>query len=154
MGNVGFTGVPTNMAAITHKDIATLLRKDLSLPGSVAELHTRYQGVRPLPHLILDNLFPGEVLDAVVAEAPQANHDNWLFVEADGLQQVLRMRTAVEMGSASYHSLQGFWYRFLVGAKVVEFERAFNGANEPQARLAALSRASGYELGAVPNSSS
>lgn len=53
-----------------------------------------------------------------------------------------------------YHSLQGFWYRFLVGAKVVEFERAFNGANEPQARLAALSRASGYELGAVPNMNS
>jgi glycosyltransferase involved in cell wall biosynthesis len=53
-----------------------------------------------------------------------------------------------------YHFLQGFWYRFLVGAKVMEFEQAFNGANEPHAQLAALSRASGYELDVAPNMNS
>ena len=83
-------------------DIATLLRSRLKLPGSLESLRARYADAKPFPHLVLDNLFPDEILDAVVAESPQLNRDNWLFIEADGLQQVLRMRTSVDMGPASY----------------------------------------------------
>ncbi|HEX4674361.1 MAG TPA: 2OG-Fe(II) oxygenase [Steroidobacteraceae bacterium] len=83
-------------------DIATLLRSRLKIPGSLESLRARYADAKPFPHLVLDNLFPDEVLDAVVAESPQLNRDNWLFIEADGLQQVLRMRTSVDMGPASY----------------------------------------------------
>jgi hypothetical protein len=83
-------------------DIATLLRSRLKLPDSLESLRARYADAKPFPHLVLDNLFPDEILDAVVAESPQLNRDNWLFIEADGLQQVLRMRTSVDMGPASY----------------------------------------------------
>jgi hypothetical protein len=46
-----------------------------------------------------------------------------------------------------YHFLQGFWYRVLVGAKVVEFDRVIAPLPEKQDRLAALSRLTGYEFG-------
>ena len=45
-----------------------------------------------------------------------------------------------------YHVLQGFWYRFLVGAKVVEFDRAIRGARTPGERADALSIASGHVI--------
>jgi glycosyltransferase involved in cell wall biosynthesis len=45
-----------------------------------------------------------------------------------------------------YHFLQGFWYRFLVGAKVLEFDRVLKPLDDPDARLAALARLTGYAL--------
>jgi glycosyltransferase involved in cell wall biosynthesis len=51
-----------------------------------------------------------------------------------------------------YHVLQGFWYRFLVGAKVCEYERAMAGATTRRERVEILSRMTGYELGPGPDS--
>ena len=48
-----------------------------------------------------------------------------------------------------YHFLQGYWYRFLVGVKTVEFERAMDGLATKQERLQRLSDVSGHKLGAV-----
>lgn len=45
-----------------------------------------------------------------------------------------------------YHVLQGFWYRFLVGAKLTEFERGLSGLNTVAARVEALERITGYKL--------
>lgn len=45
-----------------------------------------------------------------------------------------------------YHFLQGFWYRFLVGAKVEEFDRALRKLETREARLAELGRLTGYDL--------
>jgi hypothetical protein len=45
-----------------------------------------------------------------------------------------------------YHFLQGFWYRFLVGAKVLEFDRALKPLAGSGARLAALARLTGFPL--------
>jgi len=47
---------------------------------------------------------------------------------------------------AIYHGLQGFWYRFLVAAKVVELERAIAGEPTPEAKLEALAQATGLRL--------
>lgn len=46
---------------------------------------------------------------------------------------------------AIYHFLQGFWYRFLVGAKVVELERAL-GDLEGEAAIALLAELTGLKL--------
>jgi 2OG-Fe(II) oxygenase superfamily len=83
-------------------DTATLLRTSLKIPVPVEELRAHYQAARPFPHLVLDNLFPADVLDAVISESPALNRKNWLFMEADGLQQVLRMHSAVDLGPVSY----------------------------------------------------
>ena len=45
-----------------------------------------------------------------------------------------------------YHGLQGWWYRFLVGAKVEELDRTLRALPDAPARLEALSRLTGYRL--------
>ncbi len=45
-----------------------------------------------------------------------------------------------------YHFLQGFWYRFLVNAKVLEFEMALAGISDPAEKKAELARLTGLEL--------
>jgi len=44
----------------------------------------------------------------------------------------------------AYHFLQGYWYRFLVGAKVEEFDRALRRLPTSQARRTELARLSGF----------
>lgn len=45
-----------------------------------------------------------------------------------------------------YHFLQGFWYRFLVNAKVVEYEVRIENCGNNGERLDVLSRLTGYNL--------
>lgn len=45
-----------------------------------------------------------------------------------------------------YHGLQGLWYRFLVGAKVDELERAIAGLEDPAEVSAALRRLTGLAI--------
>jgi glycosyltransferase involved in cell wall biosynthesis len=48
-----------------------------------------------------------------------------------------------------YHFLQGFWYRFLVEAKVYELEQAIAGIDGRDAMLAEISRRTGHRVGEV-----
>jgi len=43
-----------------------------------------------------------------------------------------------------YHVLQGFWYRFLVAAKVYEYEQAMIASREPAKKIEILARLTGY----------
>lgn len=45
-----------------------------------------------------------------------------------------------------YHFLQGYWYRFLVGAKLMELERAIAHLSDKAEICAELSRLTGYKL--------
>ncbi|HEY1943540.1 MAG TPA: glycosyltransferase family 2 protein [Roseiarcus sp.] len=45
-----------------------------------------------------------------------------------------------------YHVLQGFWYRFLVAAKVAEFERSLPRESDENRKIMTLSRLTGYSL--------
>jgi glycosyltransferase involved in cell wall biosynthesis len=44
----------------------------------------------------------------------------------------------------AYHCLQGFWYRFLVAAKILEFDRSLSALPDRRGRLQALARLTGY----------
>ncbi len=46
-----------------------------------------------------------------------------------------------------YHALQGGWYRFLVEAKVVEFDRMLTPLSCREAKIGALERVTGRSLG-------
>lgn len=65
------------------------------------------------------------------------------------------LRYVVQLGfldgreGAIYHFLQGFWYRFLVGAKVVELERAL-GDLTGEAAVRRLAELTGLNLSAAP----
>jgi len=45
-----------------------------------------------------------------------------------------------------YHFLQGYWYRFLVGAKVMELERAIADISDKRKIAEELSRLTGHKL--------
>jgi glycosyltransferase involved in cell wall biosynthesis len=45
-----------------------------------------------------------------------------------------------------YHVLQGYWYRFLVGAKVMEFDRSIRSFATAEEKRAALARLTGLPL--------
>ncbi len=45
-----------------------------------------------------------------------------------------------------YHFLQGWWYRFLVGAKLMELEAAIANLNDREEILAELAKRTGYSL--------
>jgi glycosyltransferase involved in cell wall biosynthesis len=45
-----------------------------------------------------------------------------------------------------YHFLQGYWYRFLVGAKIAEYERAIAHLKDRREIAAELSRLTGHKL--------
>lgn len=49
-----------------------------------------------------------------------------------------------------YHGLQGYWYRFLVGAKILEFDRALRDLPTVDEKRAALARLTGLSLEAAP----
>jgi glycosyltransferase involved in cell wall biosynthesis len=49
---------------------------------------------------------------------------------------------------AIYHFMQGYWYRFLIGAKVIEYERTLNGLDGKAAKIAALSQLTGHDVAA------
>ncbi len=48
-----------------------------------------------------------------------------------------------------YHVLQGFWYRYLVDVRRLEFENAMAGSNTREEKLRLLAEASGYDLVAI-----
>ncbi|MCI4679531.1 glycosyltransferase family 2 protein [Rhodoblastus acidophilus] len=52
---------------------------------------------------------------------------------------------------AIYHFLQGFWYRFLVAAKVEEYERALRGLDSPEAKRKTLEQLTGHRLESAAN---
>jgi glycosyltransferase involved in cell wall biosynthesis len=45
-----------------------------------------------------------------------------------------------------YHFLQGFWYRFLVGAKILELERAIAPLSDVQTKKSELARRTGLKI--------
>lgn len=45
-----------------------------------------------------------------------------------------------------YHFLQGFWYRFLVGARLIELERSIEGVDDKARVCAILSELTGHDL--------
>lgn len=91
---------PALMAA--PSDFQTLLNSEVRLSESPEKLRKRYQQARPFPHLIIDNLFPAPVLDAVLGETPDLSRDNWVYFDKEGLQKVLRMRSSTSLGPASF----------------------------------------------------
>jgi hypothetical protein len=100
------------MSAVSHlseggksprdADLAALLRTKLQVPDALEQLRDRYRAAKPFPHLILDNLFPEEVLEAVAQESRLRNGTEWESIQTEGLEHVLRMRSAVDLGPATY----------------------------------------------------
>jgi len=62
---------------------------------------------------------------------------------------VLRLGFLDGREGAIYHYLQGYWYRFLVGAKACEYERLVGDFTDHDRALLELGRVTGYDLSSL-----
>ena len=59
-----------------------------------------YANAKPFPHLVMESMFPPDLLDALLVEMSQMGRERWSNIEQDTRERTLRMRSAAEMGAA------------------------------------------------------
>ena len=78
----------------------SLLPKTIRLPGPVEDLRQRYRDAKPFPHVVIDDLFSADMLNALLPEIESMQRAQWLNVEQDSRERTLRMRSPVDIGDA------------------------------------------------------
>ena len=81
-------------------DFTGLLTDKIHLPDGVGALRTAYQNSKPFSHVVIDNMFSEQVLDALLPEISELAPDQWSIVEHEGLERTARMRPGTELGTA------------------------------------------------------
>jgi hypothetical protein len=89
------------MASVHKPGIMSVLRDRVSLPASTSELALSYRSARPFPHIVLDNMFPDQMLEGVLGEIPSMNDNKW-FHEDCGRLTKSNPRSALDLGEAGY----------------------------------------------------
>jgi hypothetical protein len=82
-------------------EVLSFLRCKLSPRRSLGDILEGYKHAQPFPHLILDNLFPGEILDSILAEFPPASSEKWVN-ERGPLMIKSNLRSAVDLEEHGY----------------------------------------------------
>jgi hypothetical protein len=77
--------------------IAAMMNDAVSLPSSTEQLYTNFKSAQPFPHLVLENLFPSEILDNILEEIPPMTDEKWVH---DQNAHVVKsnLRSAVHLG--------------------------------------------------------
>lgn len=81
--------------------ILSLLNERVSLPASTEELAIAYRNAKPFPYLVIDNMFPDELLERVLQEIPELGEGKWVHDRYDR-QVKSQLRSAVDLGDAGY----------------------------------------------------
>jgi hypothetical protein len=82
-------------------EVLSFLRCKLSPSRSVTDLLDEYKHAQPFPHLILDDLFPGEILDSILKELPPAPSEKWVN-QRHPLMIKSNLRSAVDLEEHGY----------------------------------------------------
>ena len=77
--------------------LLALLEKDIRLPEGLEGLSARYQTAQPLPHLVLDGLFPATVLDDIVEDMSEIQGESWLNLDTEGFERKIALRSAIDL---------------------------------------------------------
>jgi Rps23 Pro-64 3,4-dihydroxylase Tpa1-like proline 4-hydroxylase len=78
----------------------TWLTQRIHLPAPIESLRASYTAAKPFPHLVMDDLFSADMLNALLPEIDSMQKDQWKKVEQDPREKTLRMKSAVEIGPA------------------------------------------------------
>lgn len=81
--------------------IQSLLGDKVYLPASTEELAQEYISAKPFPYLVIDNMFPDEILQNLIAEIPPMTDEKWVHEKQERLTKS-NLRSAVELGEAGY----------------------------------------------------
>ena len=84
-----------------HSSILSVLHEKLNVHESLAVMNTRYKAATPFPHIVIDNMFPDDLLDDLVAEMPGMDHGKWVENSDEHLTKY-NLRSAVELGETGY----------------------------------------------------
>lgn len=80
-----------------QSQILSSLSHRLTLPDTIESLRAKYQNAKPFPHLVIDNLFPHDMLNAVLREIPPIT-DKYFVRHEDEHQNKFGLRSAVNLG--------------------------------------------------------
>jgi hypothetical protein len=88
------------MSADLTAQYQNLFSDKISLPGRLDAMRATYANAQPFPHLVMEALFPPDLLDSLLVEMAQMGRERWSNIEQDTRERTLRMRSAAEMGAA------------------------------------------------------
>jgi hypothetical protein len=77
--------------------IASMMQGKINLPATTAELQVQYKNAKPFPYLVLDNLFPADTLEDMMAELPPMTDDKWVHDRNENSVKS-NLRSAVDLG--------------------------------------------------------
>jgi hypothetical protein len=87
----------TSNSAADHLYIGS---QKVRLPAAAESLHQQFQQAQPFPHIVLDDLFPDELLDGLNPELPDvSDRRHWAFENSATLTRY-NIRSPVELGTA------------------------------------------------------
>jgi Rps23 Pro-64 3,4-dihydroxylase Tpa1-like proline 4-hydroxylase len=89
------------MAAVEEVGIMSMLADSINLPASTAELKNSFKKAKPFSHLVIDNMFPADMLNDLLAEIPSAGDEKWVN-ESHKHMTKSNLRSAVELGEVGY----------------------------------------------------
>ena len=111
------------MALAQETGIMAMLSDKITLPANTAELALSFQNAHPFKHLVIDNMFPDEMLDEVIAEIPPPTDEKWVHERRERLTKS-NLRSAVELGEAGFQ-----FAAFLSSAKFLYLVTELTGIN-------------------------
>jgi 2OG-Fe(II) oxygenase superfamily len=82
-------------------EVLSYVRCKLSPRRSVKELLDDYRDAQPFPHLVMDNLFPGEIVDSILEELPPEASEKWVHQRYE-LTIKSNLRSAVDLEEHGY----------------------------------------------------
>lgn len=88
------------MSTVSAPALQAALPSQLQLPANIASLNESYRNAKPFPHIVIDNLFPDELLERVRIESERLKREQWIDVETKNLEKIVRMNSALELGDA------------------------------------------------------
>ena len=97
--------IPERQLSPLHEEacspILSVLHEKLILAEGLSVINARYRAARPFPHIVIDNMFPDDLLDQLVAEMPAMSGDKWVENDDEHLTKY-NLRSAVELGETGY----------------------------------------------------
>lgn len=76
-------------------------RFEVNLPDDLQALHQEYRTAKPYPHLVVDNLFPAAMLEAVLADMSRQSDATWIDEHEEHFAKK-NLRSAVDLEEESF----------------------------------------------------
>jgi hypothetical protein len=82
-------------------EVLSFIRCEVAPPKGVEDLQAEYKSARPFPYLVLDDLFPAEILDALIEEMPPLSSEKWVHERHERFVKS-NLRSAADLAERSY----------------------------------------------------